>query len=195
MATLFDRGATKFEGSPPNATDGAQVLGQEYIVPDTQHGTGREVHLRAVRNSAGIAILPKMKVLLNALGTEIDGYTRLPEEKGPYVDELLPAAGVATNDICYVVVEGPALGLTSMSNYAADIAVKAQLNSQTAAASTSTTAGRVDVRALVAATADATATQRDINEKDGVCAAAISAALTNATNSDILMDVTYRSHI
>lgn len=190
----FERGQTLFGGSPANATDGAQILGQEYVVFDDQHGTKREVLLRAVRNSANIAVLPKRMARLSADGTEIVGYTRLPSEKGFPIDELLPAAGCADNDICFVVVEGPALCLTSLSNYSADLAARDLLTSQTAATSQATTAGRVLLRAVVAATADATAGQRNVTTNDGVVGSCLSAILTDSTNADVLVDVANRVH-
>ena len=187
----FNRGKTYFGGSPTNSTDGDGLLGAEYEVTrgPSEADSGCTMVLRAVRNSAGFAVEAKRRVLLNAAGDAILGYTRLPEEEGPFVDELIPSGGVATNDICFVCVEGPCIGLTSLSDYSADIAAGNYLNGQTAVTSGATTAGRVDARAVVAATADATAGQRNVTENDGAGAIARSAALTNSTNNSLLVRV------
>jgi hypothetical protein len=128
------------------------------------------------------------------------GYTRLPGEKGFPIDELLPVVtsssgvlqdigGCANDDICYVVVSGPAIVLTSMANYAADVDAQTPLNTLTAVTSGATSAGRLDSRTLVAATLDASATMRNITEQDGVFGVMMTQALTAATNADRLVDV------
>jgi hypothetical protein len=191
--TCYGRAAT-VATSGTFSTDGDALVGQQYTMRDDQHGTGNLITLRIVRNSAGFALLPKRLVRLNVFGREADGYVRLPEEQGFAVDELLPSAGVADDDLFYVVIEGLAVVLTSLSNYGADVAVRTQLNSQTAVTSGATTAGRLDARALVAATADATAGQRNRTEQDGVFGMAVSSALTSLTNGDVLVDVYNRIH-
>lgn len=171
------------------STYGAHALGYEFWSRDTLNSTGRPVKRRAVRNSSGAALLPKRMVILNASGTAVDGYTRTPDQKaGGIVDQALPTAGVATNDIFWLVIKGPSLCLPSLSAQVADIAVGDRLVAQTAATSGATTAGRPLVRVVSAATADATAGQRNITYQDGVFARAMSTALTNGTG-DILVDV------
>ena len=185
----FKLGSTYFGATAEltSTTDGEHLLGQEYV---TRGPRGGYVRVRAVRNSATITIGTKRQVLLNSAGTAITGYTRLASEKGPYVDDQLTAV-VQKNDICFVCIRGLTLATTSQSNYSADIAAGDRLNAQTAAASTSATAGRVILAAVVAATADATAGQRNITEGYGVSARAVSAALTNATSADILVEAAY----
>ena len=185
----FGRGKTLYGGTPTDTAYIHPCVGQEYRVRDVWFGTNRMITLRAVQNQSGAAVLAKRLARLSADGKALLGYTRLPEEKGFPIDHLLPSGGCASYDVCFVVVDGPAMCLTSLSNYGSDIAARDHLNSQTAVTSGATTAGRVDVRAVVAATTDATAGQRNVTEQDGVFARAISAALTNATNSDILVDV------
>jgi hypothetical protein len=195
----FTRGKTLYQGTPTDTSYVAPVCGEEFRVRDIWFGTNRMIVLRAVRNEAdfggagaGSAVLPKRLARLSADGKAILGYTRLPSERGFPIDHLLPSAGCAYKDVCYVVVEGPAIVITSLSNYSSDIAARDSLNSMTAATSGATTAGRLRVRLIEAATADATAGQRAVTESDGLWGQAVSTALTTATNSDLLVDVQAR---
>src|SRR5687767_4980525 len=80
--------------------------------------SGGEVTCILVRNSSGIALLPGRVCVwkVNAVGKEVDGYTaedalvgtRLAIPAG-VVDEFLPAAGVADDDLFWLVVRGPCL--------------------------------------------------------------------------------------
>jgi hypothetical protein len=176
----FQLGKTYFEGSPDAATDGEAILGEEIEV---RHSSGRMTTYRIVRNSAGIAVLPKRLAVLNATGTAITGYARLPSDRGVPIDSALPTAGCATNDICLVAVKGPAIALTDLADYAADLAAGDWLTSQTAATSQATTAGRIKLRTV------SSSVTANMTETDGVFARAISTALTNDTNTDVLIDV------
>lgn len=185
----FARGETLHGGTPTDTTYVSPACGQDFKVRDEWFGTGRVITLRAVKNEAGFAVLPKRRVQLSADGSRISGYARLANERAYPVDHLLPSAGCADDDVCFVVVDGPATVLSDLANYSADIAAGDLLNGQTAATSGATTAGRVKLRTVAAATADATAGQRNVTEGDGANMRAISACLTNSTNSDILVDV------
>ncbi len=185
----FKRGKTLYGGTPSDTAYQSPITGQEYSVRDDIHLTGRAVVVRAVKNKAGFAVLPKRLARLSVDGTQILGYTRLPSERGYPIDQLLPSGGCADNDTCFVVVRGPCLVLTDLANYSADVAARDLLTSQTAATSGATTAGRVILRAVAAATADATAGQRNITTADGVFGMAASASLTNSTNADLLVYV------
>lgn len=190
----FSRGETLFGGTPTDTSYVSPVCGQEYCVRDEWFGTGRLIKLRAVRNEAdftgsGSVLLPKRRVKLSANGNAAVGYTRLPSETGYPVDHLIPSGGVAYKDVFFVVIDGPATVLSDLANYSADIAAGDLLNGQTAATSGSSTSGRVKLRTVAAATADATAGQRNVTEGDGANMRAISACLTNSTNADILVDV------
>jgi len=112
----------------------------------------------AVRNTSGIALLPKRVVRLAGSGTALfgaaDGYTAITNESFcGVVDEFLPAAGVAANDVFWVTVDGPTEVAVALSG--SDVAVRDRLSVVTAAASTSTTAGRVTVSPVSASTAGA----------------------------------------
>jgi len=109
----------------------------------------------AVRNTSGIALLPKRVVRLAGSGTALfgaaDGYAAVANE--PFcgvVDEFLPAAGVANNDVFWVTVDGPTEVSVALSG--SDVAVRSALSVITAATSGATTAGRVTLSPLTAAT-------------------------------------------
>lgn len=61
------------------------------------------------------------------------------------VDEFLPSAGVAANDICWVVIDGPAMVTTGLTELQADLGVGdpviAMTGATSAATSTGTTSG------------------------------------------------------
>lgn len=181
-------GTSYFGGTPTNATDADHILGREIIVKDRIRNWERIRTMRLVRNSTGAAVLPKRLCYLSTDGRTILRYSRLTVEKGFPLDEQLPAAGLASNDIGYVCVKGPALCLTDLANYAADINPGDFLNAQTGTTG-GTTAGRVKGRTFQAPTTDATASSRNLSEQDGVFGKAMSTALTNSTNNDILVDV------
>jgi len=97
----------------------------------------------AVRNTSSVALLPK-RVVSFAAGsfTVTDGYANTANaEVVGVVDEYLPASGVAVNDVFWVTVDGPTEVSVALSG--TNVAVGDRLGVVTAAASTSTTAGRV----------------------------------------------------
>jgi hypothetical protein len=112
----------------------------------------------AVRNTSGAALLPKRVVRLAGTGKALygaaDGYASVTNEAlVGVVDEFLPAGGVANNDVFWVTVDGPTEVSVALSG--SDVAVRSALSVITAAASTSTTAGRVTVSPLSSSTAGA----------------------------------------
>lgn len=185
---LMKLGTTFFGGSPTNATDGAWVLGREIEVKDAIRGWERVRVLRALRNSAGFALLPKRAIVIDGTGRLANGYA-VAGQTYKLVDEQLPAAGVATNDIFWAVIQGPGLGLTDLANASADMAINDFVGPISAATSGATTAGRLRTRAVVAATADATAGQRNVTENDAAIGKCITGALTNSTNANVLIDM------
>ena len=129
----FGLGETFFQGNTPTTTDGNHILGKVWVFEDidlTASGSGgtmkpkRTNHARrmmAVRNTTGSALLPKRLGKIKNDGTsyefgqEIDGYADAVTEIGYPIDEFLPAAGVADDDICWVCVGGPATVTTDAS--------------------------------------------------------------------------------
>lgn len=106
--------------------------------------SGGEVTCILVRNSSGAAMLPgRMAVWKSgAEGKEVDGYTTTDYAKvAGVVDEWLPAAGVADNDLFWLVVNGPCNIKKSLDANA--LVVDDYVVAITAATSHSTTAGRI----------------------------------------------------
>lgn len=152
--------------------------------------TNYSVKCRLVKNSSGVALLPKHTVTFKAgtNRTEVDGYLRLAYTPpgAVFVDEFLPAAGVPNGSYFWVVIRGPAIGIMPASQVG-DVADGDVLVGLTAAASThSTTAGRVGVQSLAGAT--------DVlgGQIQGALGRALSAKSSSSTNSDILIFVNNR---
>jgi hypothetical protein len=176
----FERGSTYFGGGTPVSTAGDASYdfeGREYEVDDIIYTPGptkgtlrsrEKVILRIVRNTAGSALLPKRLVSFENgtfWGRRVNGYTTTTAAHGYPVDEYLPAAGVADDDLFYIVVSGPATVLSDLATadsnkftYGADILAL------TAATSGATTAGRarvLDTLAQITSQATNLATVRD----------------------------------
>jgi hypothetical protein len=92
----------------------------------------------AVRNTSGGALLPKKLVTFSGIGSADGQNTVAGNEFVGVVDEFLPAAGVAANDVFWVTIEGP-------TEVVADAAVTAgnAVACDTAATAGAATAGRV----------------------------------------------------
>ena len=145
--------------------DGKSWVGVAKQFPDVDPTTGKVRSGRvkvcvAVRNASGAALLPK-RVVRFAVGTagtavfsHVDGYSAVTnEERVGVVDEFLPAAGVADKDVFWVTVSGPTEVAVALSG--SDVAVGNRLSCITAVTSGATTAGRVTVSPLSAATTGA----------------------------------------
>lgn len=172
--------------------------------------SNRRIRLRAIRNMTGVTVYGKLLAVLardtkfnyasgtgapTALGG-VAGSTRFRElarlglvAYGPSrcipLDEFLPSSGCVANDICWGVMSGPAIVKTSLANMSADITVGDALvavTATTAAATDATTGGRVHVVDLVATT-------HSDNILSRVIGLAMTALLTNTTNTDCLVDV------
>ena len=187
------RGATRFQGSGTIADadilQSANIEGATKKFDDHGASTGYGVKPNRrsnrfttcvlVRNVSGFALTPKRLVTWAAgyRGRRVAGYSRLSyEESAGVVDELLPAAGVANNDLFWLAVRGPSLMTTPMegngNNVIGDGAI---LHALTAVTSGSTTSGRIFVGAT---TSPLTYIGR-----------AMSAMTTANTNADILVDL------
>jgi hypothetical protein len=185
----FQPGATFGNGNTVAATDGAQYEGKEYVfedvAPNSPTGTfrtNRYITRRIVRNNSGGALLPKRLGKLSVAGaasqdggSKVDGYTASPADTGFPIDEYLPAAGVAANDLFYVVTNGPAL-ITSDASGATNFAV-----GQVVVPGASGTVGKI-------VTQDPTQTAANLfNQIQNAIGRALAAV--NAINTDVLIDV------
>lgn len=156
------------------------------------HRTHHQVECRLVKNSSGIALLPKRLVTFKAgtNRTEVDGYATTTAADGKsvvVVDEWLPAAGVPANSYFWVVIEGPTEVLTDLAGGANNLIPEdTVLVALTAATSQATTAGRVAPQDLTGATAPLG------NQIQGAFGRAMSAKTTANTNADLLAYVSNR---
>lgn len=156
-----------------NSTAGAQVK-------DTI--TGGEVTCILVRNASTVSLLPGRVVVWKTLsqGKQVDGYSGV---SGDYckvagvVDPFLPSTGVAANDYFWLVVKGPCLVKKSLDGNT--LTSDDYVCAITAAASTSTTAGRI---LSFVATSNATNAMSQAMNKLGI---AMSTSAT--TGADILV--------
>ena len=196
-APPFERGQTFYGQSPVPAIDtnnlgGVQHEGKIWEFEDIDYSsgvgakgtrTGRMVKCMCVRNASGIALLPQRLAVLQLSGLlftgRVDGYAKVaPAANRAYpIDEFLPAAGCPNNDMCWVVVEGPAMCLTDIAALNSIVAGD-PLIAQTAATSQCTTAGRIILMDMTSLT-----------QRFGMVGYALSAKTTNNTAASILVDV------
>lgn len=169
-----------------DTSEGTGWVGVVKQFPDVNPRTGKVRSNRvktciAVRNSSGGALLParvvrfKVGTAGTAVFSEVDGYSAVTnEERVGVVDEHLPAAGVASNDVFWVVVAGPTEVAHALSG--TEVAVGDRLAAITAATSGATTSGRVTPSGVGAATTAAG------NNGLGVIGVACSAGATTGGN-------------
>ncbi len=156
-----------------NSTAGAAVK-------DTT--TGGEVTAILVRNVSTVSLLPGRVAVWKTLsqGKQVDGYSGVD---GNYckvagvVDPFLPSTGVAVNDLFWLFVKGPTL--VKKSTDANTLTSNDYVCAITAAASTSTTAGRI---ISFVATSDTTSAASQALNRLG-----IAMSTSNTTNADILV--------
>jgi len=103
-----------------STADGLGIIGTERWFRDVNPATGVvnsnvPVKCVAMRNTSGAALLPKVlaKAEAAAILTGVDGDATADSPVVGVVDEYLPAAGVAANDIFWLVVSGPAVAVSS----------------------------------------------------------------------------------
>lgn len=151
--------------------------------------TNRDVICRLMRNVSGITVYGK-RLVTHASGywdKRFDGYARVDNAANVagVVDDHLPSTtGCPTNDMCWVVVNGPALVLTPLGADATNVFSEGTLLlALTAATSQATTSGRVQP---FYDTSSVTVAQAQLK---GVLGVALSAKTTANTNVDILCDI------
>lgn len=200
----FPRGETFYNGGTIDPTNlgGGQMIGKEWVFEDIDLSGGtvgakpnrsnRYIKARIVRNVSGINLLPKRLANLAAtqtdgrhFGDEVDGYSDVSAARcGGVIDEWLPAAGVPTNDLFWLVTAGPTQVLTDLAGAATNVFnVGTNVVALTAATSQATTAGRVYPQDLTGATSLLG------NQVMNVIGTALSAATTANTNAGILIEL------
>lgn len=213
----FPRGSTAFgdTGATVASTDGAHLEGREFEVPDhiwTGGAPGRVrsekmVRLRIVRNATGADLTGPGKRLMvlgrdaaaNVSGAtatagvdginEVVGYQRLPNIKSYPVDEFIPSGFVVkANDLFYIVLRGPCVVLTRNTDYSSDIAV-GDVIPGAATAATSAITGGLSTGGKADAPLSLNNTDLTAANLVNILGRALSARLTTATNSDLLIEV------
>lgn len=158
---------------------------------------GRQVVCRLVKNASGITLYGKRLAQLDpANPNQVLGYANTTGGECYPIDEFLPATGVPSGDLFWIVIKGPAVVLTPMTGAGfatTSIAAGDALGSlTTAGASTQTgttaTAGRVAGFAVAAATTAGQFTDL-LNFAINWVGKAISARTSGETNADLLIDV------
>lgn len=182
----FKKGETLYQGTVP--TDAVyDVVGKECKVADPT--TGLYVHLRAVKNAAGVTLYGKQPVQLSADGREIAGYATRTSQQAPVLDDSLAAAGVVSNDVCFVIVKGPCTVKTAPVLTGVLVA-----GSRIVAASIANSTGAGTTNAGVDLVAVATNFTDAATIPLGVIGRAITAATTNNTKTDVRVIVDVRNY-
>jgi hypothetical protein len=129
----------------PNAMDAETGYPTEAGDP-----SGRPTKCKVVRNTSGVNLKPGRLVhydtsLSATYGYEVavDGYCyQLSDRPAGIVDDLLPPAGVAPNDLFYIIIEGPTYGTQPASPVNAVVESRL-VPSATGSSRTDDTAGRL----------------------------------------------------
>lgn len=189
----FPRGATL---GVTTTTDGTNIEGTiwdfEDISPITGiRRSGATCRCLAARNVSGVTLLAKQVVNFQSSGlnrlARFIGAAIVPATRAFPIDEYLPSTGVVANDICWLVVEGPAM---CQQTYVADstgtMPDGSSLVAATGAASTNTTdSGKVGVAVLAATSWNDTV--HPVLNRIGF---ALSAKTSANTGTDVLVHVT-----
>lgn len=161
-APPFARGETFFNGQAkdPMYADPLHFLGKEYVFEVNSQGisqppttatqvydpSGRAVRVRVVQNKSGVLLKPGRiahYLASDPYETQVDGYTfAVGDRPAGVIDEFLPPAGVAIDDLFYLVVEGPTK-FTQLSASAAILVSGDRLVPGTGTSATNNDAGRV----------------------------------------------------
>lgn len=204
VTPLPNRGFTYHGGTPASIGRSLQLEGSQAVFRDDTPDTGSAAdkirsnnvtHAVLVRNTSGAALLPGRQVTWAAgfRGRRVNGYsTTTAVEVAGVVDDRLPVAGVANNDLFWLLRKGPALVKTPLAAGAGSVFAEGNvLIALTAATSGAITAGRPAVF-------DFTATSTGTTNGDNARALAnrfgrvMSAMTTAQTDSFMLVDLDIR---
>jgi hypothetical protein len=153
-AGLPNRGKTYHAGTPTSIGRSVELEGTEVKFRDdvksgsgpTSLRSGRFTTCKLVRNVSGFALAPKRLVSWAAgyRGTRVDGYVAATAgEVAGVVDDRLPVAGAADDDLFYIMVKGPGLCVNDLGTGASAISDGAFLVALTAVTTGAVTAGRI----------------------------------------------------
>lgn len=180
-----ERGATYFAGRTPDTDSAAYLEGKKWRWEDTLYGTGMYVDTILVRNDSTITLQGKRLVSFDPayFGQRVIGYTATTGQANAVVtDDALGPNGVVVNDLFWCIIKGPCLVKTALAGDAGNVIAQGDnLAALTAAATTSTTAGRVATIGVTNGTFNL-----------GIVAIAMSAATTANSDASILAFVSTR---
>jgi hypothetical protein len=156
--------------------------------------TGHPITAVLLRNTSGGVLLGKRLGQLSRTAgfkplQEVDGYsTTLANQGVVIIDSQLGSAGVASNDIFWGIIRGPATILTPIAgaDFNGDIAVGGRLVSSTGTTTGATTSGRPSNVTMNATTGLTDAYKMAAN----AIGVAMSARTTGETNADLLLNAT-----
>jgi hypothetical protein len=183
-----------------------EMLGKIYFHPvkgstdSAGRPVGRPVKAMIVRNESGVALLGKRVAKLTATAgyaglTSIDGYaTVLATGRHAFLPNL-PSAGVADDDLCWVVLEGPTTVLTAIDGADFNGAITAgnPLVNATGTTTQATTSGRIsNVTFVVATDGNSSVGLRATSLCLNVLGVALSTRTTSETATDLLVHATIR---
>jgi len=130
----FPRGQTLYDGATSVDDTAKKIIGQCFEVPDTLHGSGSRVVLRAVQNDKGSAITPELKFYSfqsgshDEWGTKVDGVCGTEGELGKPMDDYTRTtklSSIVDHDVFFVVEEGNCRVLkTATTSFTAGMAVQ-----------------------------------------------------------------------
>ena len=145
--------------------DGSTVVGVRKVFRDEDPKTGalksnRTVECIAVKNTSGSALLPGAVAKFKdaAILSEVDGLATTSTALMGIVDEYLPSAGVANNEVFWLVIRGPSTVTKTATSVSAGASYGLSATAGSAAAqstnpllgyaieTSATTSGRILVR-------------------------------------------------
>lgn len=179
------------------STDFNHLEGKEYWIENYHPATGVYLHsgpikVRVVRQAqSAFNILPKRLVTYKSTvrGREVDGYAVASDVEAYPTDPYLPAAGVAVNDLFYIIMEGLVEVRRQIADTSGDIVVGDLLSAlTTSATSGSTTAGRL-APFVVTGSTQASDYAFVVKAALGLVARALSGSATNAGGVALLTHI------
>lgn len=194
VSGLPNRGFTYHGGTPDDIGKSIGIEGHPMKFRDEIRTSGglmikrsnRFTHAILVRNTSGAALLPGRSVVWEAgyRGRRVNGYTSTTAvEVAGVVDDRLPAAGVADDDLFWLLRKGPALIKSPLAAGAGSVFAEGNvLVALTAVTSGATTAGRPAVLDTALTTNTGLALVNNF-------ARVMSAMTTAQTNQDMLVDL------
>lgn len=194
VSGLPNRGFTYHGGTPDDIGKSIGIEGHPMKFRDEIRTSGglmikrsnRFTHAILVRNTSGAALLPGRSVVWEAgyRGRRVNGYSATTAvEVAGVVDDRLPAAGVADDDLFWLLRKGPALIKSPLAAGAGSVFAEGNvLVALTAVTSGATTAGRPAVLDTALTTNTGLALVNNF-------ARVMSAMTTAQTNQDMLVDL------